>query len=141
MVRVSPQQGTDKWVSRLSSATQDITNGVNNVTTAPGQLAAAKSQKWIQGVQNAADKWKRNVASVSLQSWQQSMTTVGIPRVAQGAQLKKGKYTAFASQFYPFLDANVAKIKTMPDTTIEDRINKAVAMMRMNSQFQRQAQG
>jgi hypothetical protein len=141
MTRVSPQAGSDKWKTRLSAATQDVTNGVNNVTVAPGQLAAAKQQKWLQGVTGAADKWKRNVQAVSLADWQRMMTTVGIPRIAQGAQAKQSKYTNFAQQFYPFLDANVAKIKQMPDTQLEDRIQRAVAMMRMNSQFQRQAQG
>jgi hypothetical protein len=137
MTRVSPQAGSDKWKTRLSAATQDITNGVNNVTQAPGLAAAAKRDKWLQGVNAAADKWKRNVAAVSLQQWQQMMTSVGVPRIAQGAQAKQSKYTDFASQFYPFLDQQVAKIKAMPDTQLEDRIQRAVAMMRANATFQR----
>lgn len=137
MTRVSPQAGSDKWKSRLSAATQEITNGVNNVTQAPGLAAAAKQQKWLNGVNAAADKWKRNVSAVSLQSWQQSMTTIGVPRVAQGAQAKQQKYTDFASNFYPFLDQQVAKVKAMPDTTLEDRISRSVAMMRANATYQR----
>lgn len=137
MTRVTAQQGSDKWKTRLSAATQDIQNGVNNVTTAPGQLAAAKQQKWINGVNAAADKWKRNVAAVSLQQWQQMMINVGVPRVAQGAQSKQSKYTNFASQFYPYLDQGVQQVKQMPDAQLEDRIQKAVAMMRWNAKFQR----
>lgn len=141
MVRVSPQAGSDKWKTRLSASTQDVTNGVNAVTVAPGQLAAAKQQKWLTGVNAAADKWKRNVSNVSLQQWQTMMTTVGIPRIASGAAAKQGKYTAFAAQFYPHLDAGVAKVKAMPDGDIEARIQRAVAMMRHNAQFVRQANG
>ncbi len=140
-VRVSPQAGSDKWKTRLSASTQDITNGVNQVTTAPGVLAAAKQQKWLQGVNASADKWKRNVANVTLQQWQQMMTTVGIPRIASGAAAKQSKMTAFNAQFYPHLEAGMAKVAAMPDGDMEARIQKAVAMMRHNATFVRQATG
>ena len=138
MTRVSPQEGTTKWVNRLSAAVPDVQAGINKVTIAPGQQAAAKFTKWQQNTQAAAQKWKNNTANVSLQSWQQS-ASAGTARIAQGAQQKQGKYEAFASQFYPFLDAQVAKIKQMPDTTPEDRIQRAVAMMRANANFKRSA--
>lgn len=137
VTRVSPQQGSDKWRTRLSAASADMTTGVNNVTVAPGVQAAAKRDKWLAGVTGAADKWQRNVKAVSLQSWQQSMTTIGIPRVAQGAQAKQQKYTDFAASFYPFLDRGVAQVNQMPDTDMESRIQKAVAMMRYNATYQR----
>lgn len=137
MTRVSPQAGTSKWVSRLSGATQEIQAGVQNVTTAPGQLAAAKADKWLNNVTASAPKFKNNVAAVSLQSWQNSFINVGIPRIAQGAQQKQGKYEAFAQQFYPYLDRGVQQIKAMDDTTFEARVQRAVAMMRYNKGFVR----
>jgi hypothetical protein len=141
MTRVTAQQGSDKWKSRLSAASADMTTGVNNVTVAPGVQAAAKRDKWLAGVTGAADKWQRNVKAVSLSSWQQSMTTIGIPRVAQGAQAKQQKYTDFAASFYPFLDRGVSQVNQMPDTDMESRIQKAVAMMRYNATYQRPASG
>lgn len=136
MTRVSPSEGTAKWVNRLSAATSDITAGIAKVTTAPGQSAAQSFQKYQNNVQAAFPKWKNNVAAVSLSSWQQS-ATAGVQRVAQGAQQKQGKYQDFANQFYPFLDNNVAKIKAMPNATFEDRVQRAVQMMRLNSNFKR----
>lgn len=136
-VRVTPDQAQTKWVQRLSGATQDIVNGVNAVTVAPGQLAAAQQQKWLQNVQAAADKWKRNVGSVSLEQWRNYMIQVGVPRVAQGANAKQAKYGAFAAQFFPHLEAGIAKVRSMPSTTLDDNINRAVAMMRHNASFKR----
>lgn len=136
-VRVTPQQATDKWVTRLSGATQEIQQGVQNVQRAPGLAAAEKHQKWLQAVQEGANKWRRNVASVSLESWQRSMVNVGVPRIAQGAQQKRDKVQAFAEEFFPHLERGVAAVERMPDTTFEDRIQKAVAMMRHNRTFRR----
>ena len=141
MTRVDPAAGTAKWVTRLSGATQEIQNGVMNVTTPPGQAAAAKADKWLNNTTAAAPKFKNNVAAVSLQSWQQSFVNIGIPRIAQGAQQKQGKYQAFADQFYPFLDRGVAQVKAMDDTTFESRVQRAVAMMRYNKTFVRRPTG
>lgn len=134
-VRVSPDQATSKWVNRLGAATQEITQGVQRVQQAPGQLAAAKFQKWQQGLAESAQKWRRNVAAVSLSDWQQAMTQYGIPRVAQGAQAKQGKYQRFAAAFFPHLEAGLSRIQSMPDTTFEDRVARAVEMMRHNRTF------
>lgn len=127
-VRVTPQQATTKWTSRLQGATQEMTQGVARVTQAPGAQAAAKFDKWMAGIQANAGKWRRNVAAVPLQSWQASMTNIGIPRVGQGAQAKAGKYEAFAADFYPFLQSAMQKVNAMPDNTFEARLQKAQAM-------------
>ena len=136
-VRTTPDQAQAKWVQRLSSSTQAITDGVNGVTVAPGQKAAAQRQKWLTNVTAAADKWARNTGAVSLQTWQQYMTSVGIPRIAQGAQAKQAKYGAFAAQFFPHLEQGISKVNQMPSTTLEDNINRAVTMMRHNASFKR----
>lgn len=136
-VRSTPTDATSKWVGNLSSSTERIKAGVARVTQAPGQKAAAQSQKWLQRVTASQQKWASRVASVSLQSWQSSMTDVGIPRVAQGAQAKQNKYQDFASEFFPHLAAGVQRIDSMPSTTLEDNINRAVAMIRHNATFKR----
>lgn len=137
MARVTPDQATAKWLSRLQAATTEIQNGVARVTTAPGTLAAAKSQKWLNNVTAAQTKWARNVASVSLTDWQAAMNNYGIARVAQGAQAKQQKVTNFFTSFLPFLDRGVAQIKAMDDTTFEARLQRAVAMMRYNATYVR----
>lgn len=140
-VRANPQEATTKWVNRLSGATAEIQAGIDRVTEAPGVKAAAKRQKWIQAVQASQDKWARNVAAVSLEQWKQLFKDVGVQRIAQGAQAKRSKYTAFANQFFPYLDQGIQRVAAMPDTTFEERIQRAVAMMRHNHEFKRSASG
>lgn len=136
-VRATPTDATSKWVTNLSGSTERIKAGVARVTQAPGQKAAAQSQKWLQRVTASQQKWAQRVGSVSLQDWQQSMVDVGVPRVAQGAQAKQNKYTAFANEFFPYLSQGVARIDAMPSTTLEDNINRAIAMIRHNAGFKR----
>lgn len=136
-VRVTPEQATTKWTSRLQQATTEMQQGVARVTKAPGADAAAKFDKWLAGVQAGAAKWRRNVANVSLQDWQNAMTNIGIPRVGQGATQKASKYTAFASDFYPFLGQAMARVNAMPDATFEQRLAKSTAMQQALHNYKR----
>ena len=137
MAKVNPSQAASKWSRRLSAATEDIRAGIESVTESPGKKAAAKRQKWETGVRNAADKWQRNVGNVTVDEWKQKALNVGLPRIAQGAQANEDKFESFAAEFFPHLDRGVAQIKNMPDVTMEDRINRSVAMMRHNASFRR----
>lgn len=136
-VTITPDQATAKWVQRLSASTPQIQQGVQNVTVAPGHLAAAQKAKWLAKVTASQAKWASRVGSVSLSSWQQAMINVGLPRIAQGAQAKQGKYNAFLQSFLPYLQRGVAQVSAMPNVTIEDAINRAVAMIRFNAAFVR----
>lgn len=135
MSRLDPTAGTAKWVNNLSNATSSITAGVNAVTQAPGQKAANAVQTWLARIQQSAQKWARNVGGVTLQEWQQAMLNVGIPRIAQGAQAKQGKYLAFATKFYPYLAQGQAQVQAMPKVTLQDGINRAVAMIKHNAAY------
>lgn len=128
-VRTSPQQATAKWTARLQASTAEMTQGVARVSQAPGAQAAAKYDKWLAGIQASAEKWRRNVAAVTLESWKSSMTNIGIPRAAEGAVKKANKYEAFATDFYPFLAGAMAKVNAMDDSSYAARKAKASAMM------------
>lgn len=138
-VKSTSAQATAKWLTNLSNATSRMQAGAMAVQTAPGAKAAAAADKWLQKVTAAQAKFKANVGAVTLQSWQNSYVTVGIPRVAQGAQAKQAKVTAFMDQFLPYLQAGSAAIDKMPTTTLQDGINKAVAQITYNAKFKRNA--
>lgn len=136
-IRVSPEAAKQKWVNRLSAATTEIQEGVARVSQSPGAAAVAKRDKWRANVAASEDKWARNTSRVSAEEWKQSMVNVGIPRIAQGAQQKQGKYERFAQEFFPHLERGIAQIERMPDTTFEERVQRSVAMMRHNRNFKR----
>lgn len=139
MAVMSATNATAKWVKGLQGATQQITDGVNAVTTAPGVSAARQVQTWLARIQASAAKWQANVSAVSLQEWQTAMINQGIPRIAQGAQAKQGKYQAFADKFFPYLAQGVAQVHNMPKTSLADGINRAVAMINWNAKFSNKA--
>lgn len=137
MPKVTPEQATQKWVNRLSGATADIQAGIERVAQAPGQAAVAKKDKWRANLQASEDKWTRNTGRVSLDEWKAAARDIGVPRIAQGAQAKQGKWQSFAAEFFPHLERGQAAVKAMPDTSFEQRVQKSVAMMRHNAQFRR----
>jgi hypothetical protein len=137
MATITAQQAATKWRDRLSAATQQITDGVNSVTTAPGVKAAAAKDLWANRVMQAKDKWASRVASVPLAEWQQAMISVGIPRISQGASAKIGKVEDFMTKFLPHVNNVAAQVNQMPKGTLEDGIARATAQIRGNASFKR----
>lgn len=122
-----PNQVAQDWASGLSAKTGKMADSVRSVTVAPGQLAARQRAVWQQNTAAAADRWATNTAAVSLQSWQDSMVNVGIPRVASGAQAAIPKMAAAMAQLLPHIDS--VKRSLPPRGTFEQNVQRATAMM------------
>jgi hypothetical protein len=69
------------------------------------------------------------------------MITVGIPRVASGAQANVGKVQAFLADFLPFQDRITAQVRSMPRGTLEQNIARATQQMRLTAGYKRGANG
>lgn len=125
-VRVTPQQWADKLARNLKNATTDIQNGVNNVTTAPGQKAAASKQKWINALneQSTQDKWAKNVGGVTLDQWKAAMLNKGLARIGPGIDAAKPKVQAFAEKITPHIESGQRQLESMPDLTLNDSIQR-----------------
>lgn len=129
----TPDQIAANWASRLAGSTQKITDGINAVTVAPGVAAARQKDVWLQNIQASQAKWARNVAAVSLTDWQQMTIQKGVPRIASGATAAQPKFQTFMSKFLPHVMAGKASLP--PRGTLDQNINRAVAMMRHNAKF------
>ena len=136
-VRVDAATATERWKSGMSNSADAARRGVAAVTISPGAAAAAAADKWLNKVQNAKDKFARRVGAVTLAQWQQAMNSYGISRMATGAQQKSAKMQSFMTEYLPFLKSGVDQVHAMPKNTLEDGINRAVAMIRHNATFQR----
>lgn len=136
MAAKDPTTVAQLWAQRLSASTNEIQAGVQAVTTAPGARAAAAVDTWLARIQASRDKWVRNVQAVSLSSWQQAMIQKGIPRISSGATAAVPKMTAFMSQWLPFAEQGAQTVRNMPNATLQDGINRAVAQITHNAQFQ-----
>jgi hypothetical protein len=126
-MRSNPTAAAAKWANAMAQATPAYTAGVQAVTTAPGQLAAAQQATYIARVTEKAPIWAQNVAAVGLQSWMNSTVTKGAPRLASGAAAAQPKVTAFMTALLPF-EQNL--LGTLPP-----RGNTAQNQARMNAWF------
>jgi hypothetical protein len=135
MAMKDPAATATKWAQRLNAAGQAITDGVNGVREAPGAKAAQQSAVWIANLQAAQDKWVRNVSAVTLQQWQQAMTTKGIPRIGQGATAAVPKMTQFMQQWLPY--AEQVRQSLPPRGTVDQNYQRALAQMQGNHNFVR----
>jgi hypothetical protein len=137
MAKLTPAQAREKHARNLKASVPDITIGVNAVTEAPGKKAAAKADKMLANLTEAvrSGKWAQRVGDVTLEEWKIQMVEKGIPRIAQGIDGSAAKVEAFFSQLFPYQDGLQAKLKGMPDMTLEDNIGRMTTWVRGMAQF------
>ena len=127
--KVTPAQFAGKWSQNSQGAGEYIKQGVERVTEAPGKKAAAQVAKMRQNLVASLDngKWAARVGAVSLESWKEKMISKGLARHAQGVQEAEGKMEAFGARLLPHIASGQLKIEKMPDLTLQDSKNRAVA--------------
>jgi hypothetical protein len=138
-VRVTPEMAQSKWLTGIGNAGERMKAGALAVQEAPGRLAAAQADKWLIRLQQSKDKFIRNVSRVSKEDWQNAYVNYGIARAQQGAQQKKQKYADAMADFFPYLGQGMDRIKSMPSTTLEEKIARSAAMIRWSAQYKRGA--
>jgi hypothetical protein len=135
--KVSPQEGAAKWNTRMKIALSDMERGAARVSTAPGQLAAQKQQKWLQNVQQAAAKWRDAVASVPLEEWRAAYIQKGLPRISGGVDLGQAKLQRVNEALYSHIAAGEDLVRKMPDLTLQDSIQRAARFIEHMAKFRR----
>lgn len=139
MATTDPQAVAQKWSRNLGNSGQDIQAGVQAVTQPPGAKAAANVAGWIAGIQRAQQKWQTNVGRVTLGDWQNAMITKGLPRIATGAAAAEAKFATFMTSFLPYVNRGAAQVAAMPKGGLQNGIQRAIAQITWNSQYQRPA--
>lgn len=126
-VKTDPATAAQNWATKFAGSGDRAKQGAMAVTVAPGQAAARQASTWAANVAAAQAKFAKNSAAVSLTSWQQSYSDIGVPRFASGAQKGQNKVAAFMGQFLPVLSSAVASLP--PRGTYEQNKARAVALM------------
>lgn len=139
MVRATPQQYAERLIAGVANNAEKIRSGVESVTDSPMEKAAGKKDKWIQGIQDAAanGKWERGLRRVSLNEWKASFINKGIQNMQTGVRNARPKMEAFAEEFFPHLEKIQAKVASMPDVTLEDRLQRMMENARGIAGFKR----
>ena len=126
-VKATPDSSAQRWAQGLAGAGSKVREGVSAVQQAPGARAAAAVDRYLQGVQQSADKFRSNVAAVSLGDWQDAMINRGIPNMGTAAQQKQSKYQSAIADLLPHIAEVSRRVQSMPKGTLQDSINRQIA--------------
>ena len=130
-VTMSAQQFADNWRTGLTSSVQKIKDGIGRVTESPMAKAAQNQDKWVAGIQKAAQsgRWANSLNQVDLQTWKTVTAQKVGERLAGGAQAAVPKVQKFAQYLIPAVNAASQQIDGMPKLTLQDSINRVAAFM------------
>lgn len=131
----NPQAAATKWVNNLGAAGSAYTAGIQAVTQAPGQAAAAAADRYVAGVTANVPKYAANSAAVSLASWQQSSITKGAPRLASGATAAQTKVQAAFTALFPAIAQAVGSLP--PRGNLDQNIARSAAFQRAMAAYQK----
>jgi len=139
MAKLTAVEFQEKHARRLKGAVEDVRRGIDRVTVNPCELAAAKQDKMLANLTAAVNegRWAAGLKRVSLEDWKTAARDVGVGRIAAGIDAAKDKVTAFAEQLLPHIDAGQVAIKSLPDITLEDNINRMTTFIRHMAKFKR----
>lgn len=123
-----------KWQQRFGAAGPAWAAGIQSVTVAPGQAAAAAKDRYLAGVQANVNRYAANVAAVPLQTWKDVSVNKGQGRLASGAQAGLPKFQAAIARV---LDAEKSIISGLPPRgSVEQNIQRSAAFqLAMHQQF------
>jgi len=132
MAKLTASEYAEKWGRRLKNSTQDVRDGIQRVTVAPGIKAAESQDRMLNAITESitSGKWARNTAAVSLQEWQKAALDKGVNRIAAGVDNAMQKQVAMADKLLADVDAVVAEVDRMPNSTLDDRLARMVAYAR-----------
>ena len=118
---------------------EDVDARLAENTENPAARAIAAIPKYEAGVRAAVEsgKLQRGLSRVTLQSWQQSASTVGAARLQSGVQKGEAKMASFLTQFIPFQQSVASAVRAMPSLTETDRENRMLEQVRRTRQFRR----
>jgi len=139
MPKVTAEEFVEKHARRLKASLDDIRRGVERLKESPTVAAAKKLDKmrerWLKAMDEG--KIKRGLESVPLDEWKGKFLEKGVPRIPSGVDGAKEKMLKFAGKLLSYQAAGQAKIKEMPDVTLEDSIARASEWIRYMSKFKK----
>jgi len=139
MAKLTAAEFQEKHARRLKASVEDVRRGIDRVTENPCEKAAMKQDKMLTNLTSAVSsgKWAAGLKRVSLEAWKGKARDIGVNRIAAGIDGAKDKVTSFAEVLLPHIDRQLAKIKGMPDTTLDDNINRMTTFIRGMSEMKR----
>lgn len=112
---LDPTAIAEKWATNLGAANQAYIDGVNAVTVAPGQLAAAAADRWLANTTAAKGTYARNSAAVTAEMWKAAAAGKGAPRLSSGAQAAKPRMATVLTKLLPAIQQEASALPARGD--------------------------
>ena len=140
MAKVTPEQYAEKQARNLKNSLPDIRMGIERVSSAPGQKAAAAQQRMKDNLNKSIDdgRWAKKVAGVSLEEWKTAALNKGVDRIASGIDSAHDKQVQMAGRLLAAVDQSASKVRAMPKGTLQDSIARMTAFVTDMSKFKGQ---
>ena len=140
MAKVTPEQYAEKQARNLQNSLPDIRQGIERVSSAPGQKAAAAQQRMKDNLNKSIDdgRWAKKVAGVSLEEWKSAALNKGVDRIASGIDNAHDKQVQMAGRLLAAVDQSASKVRSMPKGTLSDSIARMTAFVTDMSKFKGQ---
>lgn len=122
----SLDQVVSKWSNNAAAAQTAFTDGIQNTTVNPMQLAVANEQGYLAGVQAAVSSglWRRKTASVTPEQWK-ATTVAKAGNYGNGIAAGRDKYAQSMGTWLPVIQQTAASAKAMPGQTLQQRIARS----------------
>lgn len=129
---ITAQQFTKNWQGGMTQSVPKIQEGVRRVTDNPMAKAAAASDKYLNGVQQAvaSGKFSSSLLAVDFNTWKTNTIDKVGSRLSGGVNAATSKMEKFGAWLLPTVNAGMQKVSSMPNMTLEDNINRMVTMVR-----------
>lgn len=126
MANKNPQQVAEKYQRRMAAAGPDYEAGVRNPSRPWEQATAEGAARWAAGVNEAISRgsFAKGVVGKG-EKWTRKVTSVGVQRYQGAAQSAAQEYGAVADKIMNIANASSQRARSMPGTTLEERLNKA----------------
>lgn len=136
---LNPSAVTAKWKQRAGAAAKDWAAGIQGVTVAPGQLAAARANEALAGYTAAitSGRWAARVSSVSLGDWQ-SKAASKQGNYTAGINAADAKRARFDAAWVPLMAAAKERLRSVPRDGGSSSLSKVQAIMDIGAQFKMQ---
>ncbi len=137
MARKSAADIQAKWSKNTKAAGDEMRKGIQAVTEAPGQKAAASVEKMRANLNKSLDDgtWQERVSAIPLEEWKDKMLRKGVPRVSAGVDAAAPKVVQFHQQLGDHQERINSTLDGMPDITLEDGISRMIAQVEGMAQF------
>ena len=123
---------SDKWNRNMKNSISDIQRGIDRVSESPMLKAVEKKDKMKQNLVASIDNgtWEKQMSSVNLSDWKNTTKTKVGERMGSGVDNAMNKRKSFDTALVNHLNSVLPKIKSMPDMTLQDGINRATEMIK-----------